>query len=1712
MTQFARPASDITAGNWTDEGSSFNDGNLYTSVQEVSQDGDTSYLLGDGDLTPGTFEVKLDSVGDPVSNTGHIVHIYAMAFGSGGPERIDVYLYEATTLIATVAGNWAPGRSAYADANYTLTTLEADAIGDYADLRVRVVEASIPAGESIRVTQIYMEFPDEPASTAASSQQAYIAGSVQASDNQQAYIAGGVDVSDSHQAYIAGGLLASDGQQAYIAGTDTALSNQEAYIAGGVDVVDNTEAYIVGSVNVSDNQQAYVEGVAAGTDVSDSTEAYIAGVAVASDSQQVYIEGDCPTVDLVDGEGRLITCDSVGSYARAIADTVANSNVGGLVKFTFNENDTGGAFRFVIRGSNDWADYRTPTKGYEVVVYSDGNWDTYRIEAGSRVDIGGGTWSANTNAYWLRFEAIGTDIYVKVWDASGGEPGAWDEEIDDSASGFTTAGVLQVNLSTHGSGSSHTIYLDDTSYYASYFADSQEAYIAGIATDLDSQEAYIAGAGGTSVSDSQEAYIAGAGTSASDSQEAYVAGSINISDSQQAYIAGGVNVSDSQQAYMLGDIKVDALFDNFDDNSRDTAKWDLGSTDSGNDNASVTTTETNQQLEIQPLNSTAGANYYGYKSDKLFSLENSAVFVEVVQAEEAAGANTQLVVQNDPLNGLYGLKIEVENTELAFSYNLGGADNAATVTYNSTTHRWWRIRYDTATPDIEWQTSPDGLNWTTRRTVAVSTLAGLDLTTLRVFVNAGTWQSVSSPIASIFDNLNYHPLVPRKEDWSTSPINVVEHGATEFSDWDFLLWGATSPASIIKFNSTYFLYYTGSPYYAGSPDDTPADRALGVATSLDGFNFTKYSGNPIITYTTGGSLEEGVGSGVAVNVGGTLHMYYAAIRDIGGFEVDLDIRYRSSTDGFTFTSDALVITIPGDEYTSHIIVHDGTNYHLYIRGPLAGGKGVIRRYSGTSPTSLTLQEIVLNESGGSFDGSSQTYVTANDFVVHRDQRDPARPFGRYQVRTINDGDYSTISDWLFQYTFNVYGDTGSVAVFYDSVNDLWYLYTLNLEAGSANNGDIELRYFGDPIAVGTQPVYMAGTDTDLDSQQAYIAGGIDISDSQQAYISGGRGVVGYISRLSPAGMSMATRPAFVPKGGTPASDSHQAYIAGVSTASDNQEAYIAGTDTLSDSQEAYIAGTDTLSDSQEAYIAGTDTLSDSQEAYIAGDIDVSDSQQAYIAGGINVSDSQEAYIAGGIDASDSQQAYIAGTDTLSDSQEAYIAGTDTFSDSQEAYIAGTATASDSQAAYIAGGIDVSDSQEAYIAGTATASDSQEAYIEGFDENVSSIEAYIHGVDTTLDSQEAYIAGGIDVSDSQQAYLAGIAAASDSQEAYIAGTATAVDSQQAYIAGGIDVSDSQQAYLAGIATASDSQEAYIEGFDENTSGIEAYIHGVDTTLDSQEAYIAGGINVSDNQQAYIAGTATDSDSQEAYIAGRDTASDSQEAYISGRDTASDSQEAYIAGGINVSDSQQAYMAGVAAAFSSQQAFIEGFSPGVSGIGAYIHGVDTDSDSQEAYIVGGIDVSDSQQAYIAGRDVASDNQEAYIHGVDTDSDSQEAYIHGSVDASDSQEAYIAGQSSLASSQQAYIAGDASARASQEAYIAGQNTDSDSQEAYIDGQAASTSSQEAYIAGVASDASSQQAYIAGGLVVQSSVQAYIIGLATGSNRATFKGMWRGVRKKMH
>jgi hypothetical protein len=510
-------------------------------------------------------------------------------------------------------------------------------------------------------------------------------------------------------------------------------------------------------------------------------------------------------------------------------------------------------------------------------------------------------------------------------------------------------------------------------------------------------------------------------------------------------------------------VDLDTFYDNFDDNSIDPNLWAMGSFD-GSDPA-VAVNETGSQLVITPGANQSGSHYNGLISSRTYDFTRGIIFVEVVESTRDQ-ADTMLMFGADSGNRVV---MNTESGNLRMSLMRGGSRvGELSIPYDGAAHRWWRIRHVASGDTIRFDTSPEGISWTQRHSIP---RGSLNITTGKVNISAGTWNSQPTPGRAVFENLSWHPLVPNKGDWSALTTAISPNPKP--GKWDHLLYGAASPSTVVKFNGTYFLYYIGAEGEMGPPLYEAIHRSLGVATSTDGVNFTKYTANPIITYTTTGGAagEEGVGGATAIVVGNTVHLYYAAIRSIGGGLVDLDIRYRSSTNGYTFTNDTLIYRSPGNEYSPLGVTLNGGTWSIYMKGPLTDGEGAISRLSGTSPTSLPNRTPVTSTTFGA--GGNANYITSDVFTVHLDRREPTED--RFQVRAVSLGSPDVFSEPLFSYTLGVYADEANPATFWDPATGKWFMYTLNLALDPAV---ISVRtYTPPPVVVPSPTPSMTSTQT-----------------------------------------------------------------------------------------------------------------------------------------------------------------------------------------------------------------------------------------------------------------------------------------------------------------------------------------------------------------------------------------------------------------------------------------------------------------------------------------------------------------------------------------------------------------------------------------------------------------------------------------------------------
>lgn len=173
--------------------------------------------------------------------------------------------------------------------------------------------------------------------------------------------------------------------------------------------------------------------------------------------------------------------------------------------------------------------------------------------------------------------------------------------------------------------------------------------------------------------------------------------------------------------------------------------------------------------------------------------------------------------------------------------------------------------------------------------------------------------------------------IPKVSDW-------VDYGtiltAGPEGAWDHFLYGGFA-ATAVKKDGIYYLYYQGAEDYSNQLESVTR-RAIGVATSPDGINFTKYNNNPVLTWLPTGHLEEGaVSSGVTV-VGDEIFLYYGANTTESPTTINADGRLAISDDGLNFVDQGIALDHEdpsiwgsGDELFPIATIHDAGQWIVY---------------------------------------------------------------------------------------------------------------------------------------------------------------------------------------------------------------------------------------------------------------------------------------------------------------------------------------------------------------------------------------------------------------------------------------------------------------------------------------------------------------------------------------------------------------------------------------------------------------------------------------------------------------------------------------------------------------------------------------------------------------------------------------------------------------
>lgn len=285
--------------------------------------------------------------------------------------------------------------------------------------------------------------------------------------------------------------------------------------------------------------------------------------------------------------------------------------------------------------------------------------------------------------------------------------------------------------------------------------------------------------------------------------------------------------------------------------------------------------------------------------------------------------------------------------------------------------------------------------------------------------------------------------IPHQSDW-TDYGRIIEAGAQ--GDWDEKLFGGFA-ATAIKKNGTYFLYYQGAKGYRVE-DDTVTWRAIGVATSKDGINFTKSPDNPVITWHPNENGEEG-----AVSCGGTLAytgqivLYYGANTEETATTINADARLAISSNGVNFTDLGVVLKHrnsfvwgSGDELFPIIGFHDAGKWFVYY---IPNGTVQRRKLGvawGSSHDRLTNTAMARDRegairvwgTGGSAKVGPQTYAL---FL-----NDVTKP--RIEVRIVSLNSPNQLTAPLATYQFK---NVRQATVLLDHDTNTWFMYYRNFD-------------------------------------------------------------------------------------------------------------------------------------------------------------------------------------------------------------------------------------------------------------------------------------------------------------------------------------------------------------------------------------------------------------------------------------------------------------------------------------------------------------------------------------------------------------------------------------------------------------------------------------------------------------------------------------------
>ena len=336
------------------------------------------------------------------------------------------------------------------------------------------------------------------------------------------------------------------------------------------------------------------------------------------------------------------------------------------------------------------------------------------------------------------------------------------------------------------------------------------------------------------------------------------------------------------------------LADDFNDNSFDNAKWNVGQI-TGSADPGIPVQETNQRLQVGPLlENTAGFHFNGIVSDHSYDFNGAYAYIQVVTPPPGASTaelRFTVAASNSPTANLYRFIVVGGNLKLQKVIGGAASNVIAPFAYNATTMKFLRIRHDGV--NVLFETAPSSAgdpslpgSWSLRHQEPWT--SSVQLSGVRFEVRIGT--ATSDPVGSgtlAVDNFRAVRPAPAPAVGSVSPNSGPASGGTEvnisgsgFSAGSTVKFGGVSATNVNVVNGN-TITATTPPHASGAVNVVVTSSDNQTATLLNGFTyqFADDPGNEPPSVSASGTPTSGAApltvnfSAAGADIDGTIVLY-----------------------------------------------------------------------------------------------------------------------------------------------------------------------------------------------------------------------------------------------------------------------------------------------------------------------------------------------------------------------------------------------------------------------------------------------------------------------------------------------------------------------------------------------------------------------------------------------------------------------------------------------------------------------------------------------------------------------------------------------------------------------------------------------------------------------------------------------------------------------